>query len=292
MVEEIFAKHILNKHKQRDPWFLDEYSVNPYGSCDFACVYCYIHGSKYGSKKLMAKINAPQLLDKELARLSRRGRYGFIALSSATEAWMHIEGKYMLTRKCLGIIAKYRFPVHVLTKSTLILRDIDILRRIDKEAILPLDLRGRLNNGVLITFSFSTLNKKIAKIFEPNAPSPNQRLDAIQKLKEEGFCVGIAFIPILPYISDSNEELETLVRTAKNVDVNYIFFGNLTLHREGKKVYFAVLSKYFPELKEKYTRLYGSRFYPHRDYLNSLYKRAYFIARKYRIKVGILGNSK
>jgi len=185
MVKEIFVKTILNKHRRRDPWFLDDYSLNPYKLCDFNCIYCYIRGSKYGEnmgKCLAVKINAPTLLRKELLRRAKRKEYGFIALSSSTEPWMNIEEKYRLTRKCLQVIAEFKFPVHCLTKSTLILRDLDILKQIDENAILPRDL-SMLKHGVLVTFSLSTIDEGIAKIFEPNAPKPKERLRALQKAK-------------------------------------------------------------------------------------------------------------
>ena len=92
---------------------------------------------------------------------------------------MYVEEKYRLTRRCLEIIARFKFPLHCLTKSTLILRDLDLLKEIDENAILPKDLK--LKRGVLITFSLSTVDEKIAKIFEPNAPKPNERLENLAK---------------------------------------------------------------------------------------------------------------
>jgi DNA repair photolyase len=131
------VKSILNKHKRRDDWFLDDYSVNPYEGCSFNCIYCYIRGSKYGenmAKTLSAKVNSPQLLGKQLSRRARKGEYGIIAFSSSTEPYMPIEEKLKLTRKLLEIILKYKFPVHILTKSKLVLRDLDLLKEIDKNA--------------------------------------------------------------------------------------------------------------------------------------------------------------
>ena len=130
MVNEIKVKSILNKHKKRDDWFLDDYSVNPYSGCSFNCIYCYIRGSKYGenmAKTLSVKINAPELLEKQLSRRAKRGEYGVIVLSSSTEPYMPIEEKLKLTRKLLEIILKYRFPVEIATKSKLVLRDLDLL---------------------------------------------------------------------------------------------------------------------------------------------------------------------
>ncbi|MBP7140147.1 MAG: radical SAM protein, partial [Caldisericia bacterium] len=151
MVNNIQVKSILNKHKKRDDWFLDDYSVNPYSGCSFNCIYCYIRGSKYGenmAKTLSIKINAPELLEKQLSRRAKKEEYGIIALSSSTEPYMPIEEKLKLTGKLLEIILKYKFPVEIATKSKLVLRDFDILKEIDKKAILPADLKPELKHGV------------------------------------------------------------------------------------------------------------------------------------------------
>ena len=185
MVKEIYAKSIINKHRRRDSWFLDDYSLNPYQLCEFNCIFCYIRGSKYGGNlvgELAVKVNVPTLARRELARLAERRDYGFIALSSATEPWMYLEERYQVTRRCLEAILKYRFPVHCLTKSPLILRDLDLLEQIERAAVLPPDLR-KLGHGVLITISLSTLDERLASIFEPNAPGPKERLELLQKFE-------------------------------------------------------------------------------------------------------------
>ncbi|RLG62859.1 radical SAM protein [archaeon] len=290
MVKEIFAKTILNKHKRRDEWFLDDYSLNPYQLCDFNCVYCYIRGSKYGENMkqgLAAKINAPTLLEKGLLRRVKRKEYGFIALSSATEPWMHIEEEYKLTRKCLEVIARFKFPLHCLTKSTLILRDIDLLKEIDENAILPKDLE-KLKHGTLITFSFSTLDEKIAKIFEPNAPKPKERLETLQKIKEVGFYAGIAYIPVLPFISDSDEQLEKMIKVAKEFQADYVFVGALTLYGVGKELYYKVLEKHFPELLPKYKKLFKIFNQPSKAYQLKLEEKAKEFCEKYGIRYRIL----
>ncbi len=290
MVREIFAKTILNKHGKRDEWFLDDYSLNPYQLCDFNCIYCYIRGSKYGENMkqgLAAKINAPLLLEKELLNRAKGKEYGFIALSSATEPWMHAEKKYKLTRKCLEIIARFRFPVHCLTKSTLILRDLDLLEKIDKNAILPEDL-SKLKHGILVTFSFSTLDKKIAKIFEPNAPKPNERLETLQKVKESGFYSGIAFIPVLPFISDSAEQIEEMVKTAKEFGADYVFVGALTLYGIGKELYYKIIEKHFPELLPRYKHLFKIFNQPNKAYQLELERKAKEFCEKYKIRYKIL----
>ena len=291
MVKEIFAKTILNRHKKRDAWFLDDYSLNPYQLCQFNCVYCYIRGSKYGmnmNKGLAVKINAPTLLEKALHRQARKGEFGIIALSSATEPWMPIEKDYKITRKCLAVIANHRFPVHCLTKSTLILRDVDLLTHINENAILPADLRGKLNHGALITFSFSSLDEGIAKIFEPNAPKVKERLETLSKVKEEGLPTGIAYIPVLPFISDTDEQLEEMIKTARDYEVDYVFVGALTLYGAGKTLYYKTLEKHFPHLIPKYKKLFKTHTQPTKEYQQKLDEKARKLCEKHKVKYKIL----
>src|ERR1041384_2176582 len=142
MVSEISVKTILNKKKQRDLWFLDDYTINPYSGCSFNCLYCYIRGSKYGvhmEEKLSVKTNAVDMLDKQLGSRAKKNQYGFIVLSSATDPYLQFEKEYQLTQKILEVILKYRFPVHIITKSDLVIRDFDLLKQINDHAILPED---------------------------------------------------------------------------------------------------------------------------------------------------------
>src|SRR5690349_2369260 len=156
MPHDIIVKSVLNKTKGRDPWFLDDYTINPYSGCSFNCLYCYIRGSKYGihmEEKLSVKSNALEVLEKQLKNRAKKEQYGIIVLSSATDPYLQIEKETSLTRNILELIAHYRFPVHVITKSDLVLRDLDILKRINENSILPPDLEGKLTQKALITFS-------------------------------------------------------------------------------------------------------------------------------------------
>src|SRR5690606_17668411 len=134
MPREIEVKSVLNKTQRRDPWFLDDYTLNLYSSCSFNCLYCYIRGSKYGTnleESLSVKANAIELLEKQLSGRAKKGEYGIIVLSSATDPYLQIEKRYELTRRALEVIARYKFPVHIITKSDLIERDFDLLHEID-----------------------------------------------------------------------------------------------------------------------------------------------------------------
>jgi len=295
MVKEIQVKSILNKHKKRDDWFLDDYTVNPYSGCSFNCIYCYIRGSKYGenmAKTLSVKINAPELLERQLSRKANKGEYGIISLSSSTEPYMPIEEKLKLTRRLLETILKYRFPVEVATKSKLMLRDLDLLKEIDKNAILPADLKPKLKHGAIISFSISTLDEKLSKILEPGAPKPIERLETMQKCKEGGFFTGACFIPILPFLSDSEEQLEETIRIVKEYGADFIFVGGLTLFGKGpadcKTLYYNFLEKHYPDLVPKYRNLYRIFFAPSKEYQKELEERAKRICDKYGIKNRII----
>jgi len=295
MVNNIQVKSILNKHKKRDDWFLDDYSVNPYSGCSFNCIYCYIRGSKYGenmAKTLSIKINAPELLEKQLSRRAKKEEYGIIALSSSTEPYMPIEEKLKLTGKLLEIILKYKFPVEIATKSKLVLRDFDILKEIDKKAILPADLKPELKHGVIISFSISTLDEKLTKILEPGAPKPIERLETMKKCKEEGFFTGICFIPVLPFLSDSEEQLDKTIRTVKQHGADFIFVGSLTLFGKDpvdcKILYYKFLEKYYPELVSKYKSLYRIFFAPSKEYQKELEEKSKRLCEKYGIKNKII----
>ncbi|RLG88776.1 MAG: radical SAM protein [Thermoprotei archaeon] len=285
-VKLVKVKSVLNKHRKRDEWFLDDYSLNPYYGCNFGCLYCYIRGGKYGRDELAVKVNAPTLLEKELAKYVKLGEYGFIALSSATEPWMlGIENRYEITRACLNIILKYKFPVHCLTKSTLILRDLDILSRVNEEAIVPQDLRSKVNDGVLVTFSFSTLNEDLARLFEPRAPTPKERINALMKIRDEGFKVGAAFIPILPFITDN--ELEDMVKLIKELNLNYVFFSPLTLSGKCKELFLSVVRSKFPELYGKYVSLYRYGASPAKWYRDRFYLSVKELLHRYGLRFGI-----
>jgi DNA repair photolyase len=265
MPERTEAKTILNKKKQRDSWFLDDYTVNPYSGCSFNCLYCYIRGSKYGihmEEKLTVKTNAVELLDKQLALRAKKNQFGIIVLSSATDPYLLFEKEEKLTRRMLEVILKHRFPVHIITKSDLVLRDLDLLKHIDEVAILPSDLHDKLSHKVFITFSFSTLDDAVAKIFEPGATLPSLRLETMKACIERGFFSGVSMMPLLPYISDTAESLNYMLKTFKGAKANHVFPATITLFGEGpadsKTLVFRAIEKHYPHLLVKYQKYFSN----------------------------------
>jgi DNA repair photolyase len=276
-LREILVKSILNKKKKRDLWFLDDFTLNPYEGCSFNCQYCYIRGSKYGenmSERLAVKINGAEVLDRQLAFRVKKDQRGIIALASATDPYIKAEEKYRMTESFLKLILKHRFPLLMITKSELILRDLDLLKEIDQQAIHAADLSAKLKHGVIISFSFSTLDPLIASALEPGAPLPQARLETMRKCKEAGFLVGMNCIPTLPFISDSEEQLELLVKAGKEHGADYILIGGLTLFgnkpADSKTLYYKFLERKFPHLIGDYKKLYRIFFSPPQSYLKLL----------------------
>jgi DNA repair photolyase len=290
-MHEIQVKSILNKKKKRDAWFLDDYTVNPYEGCSFNCQYCYVRGSKYGENMeegLSAKINGAEVLDRQLALRAKKNQFGIIALASATDPYIKAEEKYRLTESFLKLIYKHRFPVLVITKSELVLRDLDLLRAIDGVAIHAEDLRGTLNRGAIVSFSFCTLDESIAATLEPGAPSPAKRLQAMSACKEAGLMVGMNCIPALPGISDSEASLREMITAAKDHGADYVLVGGLTLFgnnpSDSKTLYYKFLGRKFPSLIPLYDKLYGDFYHPPKYYLDEIDRNAARICDEVKIR--------
>ena len=288
------VKSILNKHKKRDSWFLDEYSINPYEGCGFNCTYCYVHGSKYGEnlgERIVIKKDAADILDRQLNTRAKKNEFGFIALGSATDVYMQIEEEIGLTRELLKIILKYRFPVFISTKSELIKRDVDLLKQIDETAILPEDLRQNPGRGVIISFSFSTLDDTLARHIEPGAPTPQKRLDTLKHCSDTGFLCGVNAMPLLPFITDTDAELEKIIAAARQFKANFILIAGLTLfgnnERDSKQLVFRFLRNHYPHLIEKYEGMYSSVDYSSWQYQQQLKRRADALCEKYKINNSI-----
>lgn len=294
-MKEIVVKSVLNKKNKRDSWFLDDYTLNPYQGCSFNCQYCYIRGSKYGenmAETLSVKINADEVLDRQLAFRVKKDQRGIVALASATDPYIKAELTYRMTEKFLRLILKHRFPVLMITKSDGILRDLDLLLEIDRQAIHAADLTGKIKRGSIVSFSLSTLDKEIASTLEPGAPLPEDRLLTMKRCKEAGLMVGVNCIPTLPFINDSSSQLDELVSAAKDHGADFIHIGGLTLFgndaASSKVLYYKFLERKFPSLVSEYKKMYRIFDFPPRHYINGLNIKAAEICAKYHIRRSIL----
>ena len=295
------VKSILNKSKNKRSFFMEDYTLNPYMGCSFNCSYCYVNGSKYAdnTNSYVVKSNAYELLKSKLKNKVKKRERAIINLGSASEAYMEIEKDLFLTRDILKLLARFRFPIHIITKSDLILRDRDILKKIQESAILPKDIKVTDSDEesklkVIISFSFSTTDDKIAKIFEPKVPLPSKRLKAMKKLKKDGFCIGAALMPLLPFISDSEESLREIYSDFKNVGAEYAIPGSLSLFDEygngninSKKSYFDKVKEHFPEYYEDTTRIFEGKNYLSNNFHEDFTKKIRKISKEYNIKTAI-----
>ena len=291
MPKEIEVKSVLNKTKKRDTWFLDDYTVNLYQSCSFNCLYCYIRGSKYGTNlanSLSVKTNAIEILNRQLANRAKKNQYGYIVLSSVTDPYLQIEKKYQQTRKALEVILKHRFPVHIITKSDLIERDFDLLQQIDRTAILPDDLKEKINRGTIISFSFSTVDDDIAKIFEPGATPPSLRLQTLKNTLQAGFLSGVSLMPLLPFITDTTEHLNLLFQTFKDCQVQYILPATLTLYgnakADSKTLMLKAIRKHYPHLEQRYLNYFSESAQMPQYYQKAFYKKMRELCESYQLK--------
>jgi DNA repair photolyase len=189
-----------------------------------------------------------------------------------------VEQEYELTRRALQVIAGYHLPVHMLTKSTLIERDIDILKRINEET------------RAIASFSFSSVDDDISRIVEPGVPSPSRRLKTIERFKNEGIACGMFLLPVIPFITDTAELIEDAVSKAKDAGIDFIIFGCMTLKEGRQKDYFMnVTNKVYPEIPRQYETIYtGSKWgEPNKVYSTPINMRFGSIAKKYQMPVRI-----
>ena len=248
MITEISAKTILNHVKQPDTWFGLKYNMNLYRGCQHQCIYCDSRSDCYridNFAEIQVKINALELLDDVLPRKRILGTIGF---GSMNDPYMPVEKDYRMTRSALEIIKHHKFPVHILTKSELVLRDIDLLITI-----------GELYTAV--SFTITTSYDELAKKIEPGASLPSARFQAMRKLADSGILTGVTMMPILPFLEDSKENIKDILSMAKDSGASYIIpaFG-VSLRPGSRDYYYQKLDLLYPGVKEKYIREYGDSY--------------------------------
>lgn len=256
------------------------YSLNLYRGCRHGCPYCFARYTHWFlgfqnsfdfQRKIQVKVNLLEVLEKELSQPRRKKDW--VSLGAATDPYQPAEKKYQLARGAFKLFAKYAWPAVFSTKSDLVLRDLDVL----KEVV------DRSNGGVAMTLT--TLDPKLQKFLEPHAVSIDRRLEALRTLKRRGIPCGIHLMPIIPFVTDTDEALEAMIRTAKEIDVDYFVYNLLRLRGEVVRgYYFQALKNHDPSLSDKTKRLYRSSAYPDEAYRSQLRERVENLRKKWKLK--------
>lgn len=249
MMEYIPAKHILTRSKSTD-WFGTDHTMNLYRGCPHGCIYCDSRSECYRDDdfdRVKGKEKALELLRDELRR---KVRPAFIAMGSMSDPYNPVEKELELTRKALMLIHAYEHGVAVCTKSDLILRDVDLYADIQSRA------------PVICKVTVTTTDDGLASKIEPGAPCPTRRLEALEGLSQRGIFAGIVLMPVLPFLEDSVENVLAVVDAAADAGAKFVYpaFG-MTLRDRQRAYYYDRLVQLFPEIKEKYEKQYGDRYW-------------------------------
>jgi DNA repair photolyase len=230
-----------------------QWTMNPYRGCEFGCTYCYARYSHefLGMEKwtdfqdkVLVKRNAPERLARDLSRVRFDGES--IAMGTVTDPYQPAERKFRVTRRILQLLARARgLDFSITTKSTLVTRDLDLLQEIDR--------RGRLT----INISLITLDRGIARILEPRAPTPQRRLETVRTLARSGLRVGVFAMPVLPGLTDFPGDLDALIRSCAEAGARHFSAQVLFLRDSARKGFLPRLEKDFPDLARRYRREYG-----------------------------------
>lgn len=247
------------------------WSLNPYYGCERACVYCYARdyharrGRDTGAgfdREIDVKINFPELLARELRRLRKRET---VALGTATDPYQQCEGRYRITRRTLEALVASPLPLVVITKGSMVVRDVDLLSRLD----------------VKVCVSVGIVSEEIARASEPHASPPRARLEAVRRLVSAGIDAGVLAAPILPGLSDSEESLSAVAAAAAAHGATFFSTRALKLDPGVKPHYFAFLTEHYPALLPAAEVRFAERVNPEHGYTEALEERARRVRSRY-----------
>jgi DNA repair photolyase len=263
-----------NSVSRRGMWFAK--SINPYRGCEFGCRYCYarythefmeMRDPADFERKIYIKQGAAWLLRQEIRSL-RPGEE--IALGTATDPWQPIERKARVTRSILEVLAEYRgLRIGVVTKSTLIERDIDLLQRIAERSDLVLHI------------TITTPNIELARVLEPRAPRPDLRFRTVLRLRQAGLRTGILCSPLMPGITDNAPALDTMCRLASEAGASFLSAQPLFLKPCSKATFLAFVHEHFPELDASYAKRYSEEAFVSKAYAKRISDLVAAVTRKY-----------
>ena len=252
---ETEAKSIINRVPGGALPF--DWTINPYRGCSHACVYCFarpthtyldMNAGRDFENKIVVKVNASEVLRRELAAKRWKGEH--IAMGTGTDPYQRAEGRYRLMRGIIEALIDHRNPFSILTKGTLILRDLDLLQRAGEVA------------PVSAAFSIGTLDERVWRETEPGTPHPKARMEAVRTLTERGIPTGILMAPILPGLSDAPEQLRAVVEAAIEAGATHVSPILLHLRPGVREEFLPWLETEHPDLVERYLQMYRQPYGP------------------------------
>jgi DNA repair photolyase len=269
------CRTILNRcSSERMPF---EWTINPYRGCEFGCTYCYArYTHEYlgledpldFERRIFVKRDAARALERELAAGRAAGES--IAIGTATDPYQPAERRFRVTRGILEVLARARgLGVSITTKSSLVVRDLDLLR--------VLAARGRLRVNVSVT----TLDRRLARLLEPRATTPEKRFQAIEALAAAGIETAVFLMPILPGITDSEASLEAVIARAARAGAREVGAQVLFLAASARRRFFPFLRERFPERYRAYRAVYGGSMYHRESYRAAIRERVARLRRRH-----------
>jgi len=271
---EVEVKSALNSVKGM-PF---DWSLNPWSGCAHKCRYCFARAyhARYREKNVGAdfdsnvdvRVNIVEVLRNEL----RRHREGSLAIGTATDPYQPIEGKYQLTRGCLQALVDRPMPTSIVTKGPLVVRDIDVLKKLDEKTELT------------VYFSVPCVDEEIVRKTDPGTAPPRQRLRALRMLREAGLDAAVLCMPVLPGISDSEQSLDAAARAASEAGATTFRHRPLKIDVEIKQYYYDFLAAEFPVMVPRYAALYGGGAHPAKDYERQLEERVRRVRARYEFR--------
>jgi DNA repair photolyase len=246
---EVEARSVINRVPSGALPF--DWTINPYRGCTHACTYCFarpthtyldMDAGRDFETKIVVKVNAPDVLRRELAAPRWKGEH--IAMGTGTDPYQRVEGRYRLMRSILEALIDARNPFSILTKGTLILRDVDLLQRAAEVA------------PVSAAFSIGTLDERVWRETEPGTPHPKARIAAVRALTAAGIPTGVLMAPILPGLSDSRSQMRAVVEAALEAGATHVSPILLHLRPGVREQFMPWLEAQHPDLVDRYRQLY------------------------------------
>jgi DNA repair photolyase len=244
------------------------WTINPYRGCTHSCHYCFARafhayldlgvGDDFSSK-IVVKTNVVEVLRRELASPRWTGEH--IAMGTATDPYQHCEGRYKLTRGIIEVLGDFQNPLSMLTKSTMILRDLDLYERLSKVAPLT------------ISMSVGMLDERIRRVVEPGTPPGRRRLEILARLADAGIRTGVLVAPILPGLTDDDEHLEEVLVACAEAGVDYASPIVLHVRSSIREHFMPWMQEHYPWLYPRYVELYGGRAYAPKAYQTDVSER-------------------